>query len=161
MHSEATTTDSMTTPVIAVLPMCGTPPEGQQYRDGRGADTECGGKCADDCFQKLLNCPSDVDFSGEPSVKTGSCTECSSSAPRDCKMATCSAGYQKYRNGSCESVPCPEDSSGRDVPSGCVCKSGTSGEIVASTTYPFYTGGGPGTGPGAGGSGQQFFTGYW
>lgn len=55
-------------------------------------------KCED--FAKL------IDFSMEPSVLSGSCTETNGIGPQDCVKAECAEGYENYKAGRCSPKPC-------------------------------------------------------
>jgi hypothetical protein len=50
------------------------------------------------------------------------------------------AEIPSYHTGSCAAVACPANSAGINVAAGCTCNAGYSGNIIASTTSPFYTG---------------------
>eukprot|EP00931_Biecheleriopsis_adriatica_P035279 TRINITY_DN20309_c0_g1_i4.p1 TRINITY_DN20309_c0_g1~~TRINITY_DN20309_c0_g1_i4.p1 ORF type:complete len:2705 (-),score=392.19 TRINITY_DN20309_c0_g1_i4:60-8174(-) len=66
-----------------------------------------------------------------------------------CALHSCSAGWSPKLDASivgsddatcCDAVPCPVDSIGTDVASGCTCRSDLDGSIIASTTAPYYSG---------------------
>jgi len=44
----------------------------------------------------------------------------------------------RSHSGSCTAINCPANSSGADVPTGCTCDAGFSGEIIASLSSPNY-----------------------
>jgi len=62
----------------------------------------------------------------------------------------CIAGYNgtllpsttapAFFTGSCEAVPCPVNSFGSNIPTGCPCNAGYNGSIGVSTNFPFFTG---------------------
>lgn len=57
----------------------------------------------------------------------------------DDHCASCNDGW-KLTGSRCEAVPCPADSSGKNVGSGCSCNAGFAGAIQAQGSSPYYQG---------------------
>lgn len=75
-----------------------------------------------------------IDFSGEVSVKDGSCQACDGGSLKDCTNAICASGYQTYNDGACQASSCVATSSDLDklgLDGNFYC---TNGGIIGGTT---------------------------